>query len=394
MLCGPPYWVADCRLMRTDFRQMSSAAGHSLHRMVIVCLTLVATGCAADPRPGNLRTVSTTSEPTRDDRHSVTVVPTWAAIDGTGNWQFTLRIWASKGRMAEIPERIVRKLTGDLDGLDPAEKQLLADRIADFFADDDSLEEVTFRFVDDPANELFRFEDRTDFNGIVQQSFSLPAARAEEIAREQEASDGWLTIEAGYRDVKGQGRIKLLASSGRSVVTDIDDTIKITEILKGRAAVLRNTFLKKFEAVPGMRDRYAAYGDGVDFHYVSGGPWQLYRALAHFLIDESGFPKGTFHMKSVPKNLAASETWLAWFNLVSGDYTVKHKQAEITALIEACPDRRFVLIGDSGERDPEIFAAIREQFPDRIDEIMIRDVRGDADVPGSSRLHNMTVIPP
>ena len=324
----------------------------------------------------------------------MTVVPTWAAVDSTGSWHFTLRIWASKARATEIPEWAVRKLTDDLDGLDPAEKQLLANRVADFFADDDSLEEVTFRFVGDPANELFKFEERTDFNGIVQQSFSLPIARAQEIAWKQGASDGWLTIEAGYRDVKGQGRIKLLAPSGRSVVTDIDDTIRITEILKGRATVLRNTFLKAFEAVPGMRDRYAAYGNGVDFHYVSGAPWQLYRVLAQFLIEESGFPEGTFHMKNVPKNLAELDTWRAWRNLVSGDFTVLHKKAEITALIKACPDRRFILIGDSGEMDPEIFAAVRDEFPDQIEEILIRDIRGDAGVPGSSRLHNMTVIPP
>lgn len=389
--------------MRAHTPRLSSSAGSPEYRagagrgllgMVLIWLALILTGCAAGPGPGDPRTASTASEPIPDNRRSVTVVPTWAAVDGTGSWHFTLRIWASKARTAEVPEWVVRSLTDDLDGLDPAEKRLLALRVADFFADDDSLEEVTFRFVDDPANELFRFEDRTDFNGILQQSFSLPAARAEEIARAQGAGDGWLTIEAGYRDVKGQGSVKLLAASGRSVVTDIDDTIKITEILKGRAAVLRNTFLKTFQAVPGMRDRYKAYGDGVDFHYVSGGPWQLYRALANFLIDESGFPKGTFHMKNVPKNLAASETWLAWFNLASGDYTVEHKKAEITALIKACPDRQFILIGDSGEKDPEIFAAVREQFPDRIEEIMIRDVRGDADVPGSSRLHNMTVIPP
>ena len=324
----------------------------------------------------------------------MTVVPTWAAIDSTGNWQFMLRIWASKARTTELPEWAVRKLTGDLDGLDPAEKQLLANRVADFFADDNSLEAVSFRFVDDPANELFSFEERTDFNGIVQQGFSLPAARAQEIARTQGASDGWLTIEAGYRDVRGQGRIKLLAPSGRSVVSDIDDTIRITEILEGRAAVLRNTFLKAFEAVPGMRDRYAAYGRDVDFHYVSGAPWQLYRALAQFLIDESGFPEGTFHMKNVPKNLAEAETWRAWVDLVSGDFTAKHKKAEITALIKACPDRRFILIGDSGEMDPEIFAAVRDEFPDQIEEILIRDVRGDAHGPATSRLHNMTIIPP
>ena len=99
-------------------------------------------------------------------------------------------------------------------------------------------------------------------------------------------------------------------------------------------------------------------------------------------------------MKNVPKNLAELDTWRAWRTLVSGDFTVLHKKAEITALIKACPDRRFILIGDSGEMDPEIFAAVRDEFPDQIEEILIRDVRGDAGVPGSSRLHNMTVIPP
>ena len=99
-------------------------------------------------------------------------------------------------------------------------------------------------------------------------------------------------------------------------------------------------------------------------------------------------------MKNVPKNMAEPETWRAWRYLIAGDYTIEHKKAEITALINACPDRRFILIGDSGEMDPEIFATVRDEFPDRIEEILIRDVRGDALEPGSSRLHNMTVIPP
>ena len=187
MRCGTPCRVADCRRMRADTQRSSSSAGSAVSRAlagrgllgtVLIWLALVLTGCAAGPRPDDPRTASTASEPIHDNRRSVTVVPTWAAVDSTGSWHFTLRIWASKARTAEIPEWVVRKLTGDLDGLDPAEKQLLAERVADFFADDDSLEEVTFRFVGDPANELFRFEDRTDFNGIVQQSFSLPVARA------------------------------------------------------------------------------------------------------------------------------------------------------------------------------------------------------------------------
>ena len=403
MRCGMSCRFTGCRRPSAGTQRSSGCsvsatcralAGHVLLVVALISLVLNVTACAAHPRSDDPPKASATSEPVDADRRSVTVVPTWAAIDSTGNWQFMLRIWASKARTTELPEWAVRKLTGDLDELDPAEKQLLANRVADFFADDNSLEAVSFRFVDDPANELFSFEERTDFNGIVQQGFSLPAARAQEIARTQGASDGWLTIEAGYRDVRGQGRIKLLAPTGRSVVSDIDDTIRITEILEGRAAVLRNTFLKAFEAVPGMRDRYAAYGRDVDFHYVSGAPWQLYRALARFLIDESGFPEGTFHMKNVPKNLAEAETWRAWVDLGSGEFTAKHKKAEITALIKACPDRRFILIGDSGEMDPEIFAAVRDEFPDQIEEILIRDVRGDAHGPATSRLHNMTIIPP
>ena len=51
----------------------------------------------------------------------------------------------------------------------------------------------------------------------------------------------------------------------------------------------------------------------------------------------------------------------------------------------------FVLIGDSGERDPEVFATVRKQHPVQIIEIRIRDVRGDADK-NPQRLQAMTVI--
>ena len=199
MRSGKPHGVADCRRMRADMQRTSSSGGsaesraldgRSLLATVLVWLALAIAGCAAGPEPDHTSTPPTAFEPVHDNRRSLTVVPTWAAVDSTGSWHFTLRIWASKVRTVEIPEWLVRELTGDLDGLDPAEKELLAKRAADFFADDDSLEEVTFRFVADPANELFRFERRTDFNGIVQQSFSLPVARAEEIARKQGATDG------------------------------------------------------------------------------------------------------------------------------------------------------------------------------------------------------------
>ena len=266
---------------------------------------------------------------------------------------FQFADWASKERRAEIPEWAVRILADDTDGLDDQEKRLLAERVADFLADNDFGEEVTFRFVGDPANETFHFDgERTDFNGIVRKSLFLPDQRAREIAQRQTATNDWLVLEARYRDVVGTGRIKLLRPDGVSVVSDIDDTIRVTDIPAGRAVVLRNTFLRPFVAVPGMGERYRGYGRQVDFHYVSGGPWQLYRVLAPFLITESGFPAGTFHMKNVPTHPASPESWRAWRDLVADDATVNHKKDEIGALIRACPGRQFILIGDSGGEGP------------------------------------------
>jgi phosphatidate phosphatase APP1 len=42
------------------------------------------------------------------------------------------------------------------------------------------------------------------------------------------------------------------------------------------------------------------------------------------------------------------------------------------------PKRRFILVGDSGEKDPEIYGALARSQPGRIVGIFIRDVTGDA----------------
>jgi hypothetical protein len=76
--------------------------------------------------------------------------------------------------------------------------------------------------------------------------------------------------------------------------------------------------------------------------------------------------------------------------LFTGESTEDHKKNEIMALIEACPGRHMILIGDSGEKDPEIFEWIRNKYPSRIDEILIRDVHK---LPKSPRLKGMTIIP-
>lgn len=51
-----------------------------------------------------------------------------------------------------------------------------------------------------------------------------------------------------------------------------------------------------------------------------------------------------------------------------------HKENAIRHILETYPDLRFVLVGDSGQRDPEIYSHILREYPSRVLGIYIRDV--------------------
>jgi phosphatidate phosphatase APP1 len=111
---------------------------------------------------------------------------------------------------------------------------------------------------------------------------------------------------------------------------------------------------------------------GVVFHYLSASPWQLYGPLAEFRRAE-GFPAGLFHLKLFRLK---DSTALDLFGSQE-----RYKSGVIERILADFPDRRFILVGDSGEQDPEIYAAAARKHPDQVVRIFIRDageVGGDA----------------
>jgi hypothetical protein len=162
------------------------------------------------------------------------------------------------------------------------------------------------------------------------------------------------------------GAIFPLEAEGLSVISDIDDTIKITEV-RDKEATLRNTFLREFQPVPGMAEIYQnlARAHGAAFHYISASPWQLYEPLAGF-VASNGFPGGTFELKAF--------RWKSrkFFSLFASPE--KYKPGVIEPLLKQFPQRKFILIGDSGERDPEIYGTLARKFPEQITQVYIRDV--------------------
>jgi hypothetical protein len=164
------------------------------------------------------------------------------------------------------------------------------------------------------------------------------------------------------------GAVQLIEEEGISVISDIDDTIKISNVLD-KEELLANTFLREFRPVPGMVERYRQWHQqGAAFHYVTGSPWQLYPSLEKF-IEKEGFPRGSFAMR----NFRLKDASLIDFLTSSHDYKV----TTIDALLKRYPKRHFILVGDSGEQDPEVYGEIARRYPQQVAAIYIHNVSGE-----------------
>lgn len=196
-----------------------------------------------------------------------------------------------------------------------------------------------------------------------------------------ELEPGWHTVDFaavdGDREVNARGRVVLPDPASRiGVISDIDDTVLQTGMTDGLKAVQR-TLLRDAHGrkpVPGTPSLYRGLARGTGgrpestFFYVSSGPWNLYDMLVQFL-GVRGFPRGPLFMtdwRPGRVDPAARK---------SGKENPGHKRARIRRILDAYPELSFVLIGDSGERDAEIYQEFLESDPDRIDVAFIRDVQ-------------------
>jgi hypothetical protein len=182
-----------------------------------------------------------------------------------------------------------------------------------------------------------------------------------------EGTPPWVELEVVMP--RGDGRrfaawSQLLPDDGVSLVSDIDDTIKITHVLDQRE-MLANTFLRPYRAVPGMAEAYRRFAEqGVAFHYVSASPLPLLGALSE-LATREGFPRGSLALRPF--------RWVDGTAIELLEPSEAYKTETIAAIVESFERRAFVLVGDTGERDPEIYAAIARRFPDRVRSIWLRD---------------------
>ena len=159
------------------------------------------------------------------------------------------------------------------------------------------------------------------------------------------------------------------------IISDMDDTVLQTGATDFWGMVRRTVFEDVHARLPfeGVAAFYRALQRGPDngldgdvrnpIFYVSSSPWNLYSLLTEFL-DLHNVPPGPIFLRDLG---------------VDRDKFIKaghheHKLEQIEGLLGLYPDLPFILIGDSGQEDPEIYRQAVADFPGRIRAIYIRDV--------------------
>ena len=198
--------------------------------------------------------------------------------------------------------------------------------------------------------------------GYVEATFDVP-----------DLDPGWhqvtfgITSEPGYST---QGRLLVIDPGAHlGVVSDIDDTIIHTGLTRVVEVIRTSLFVHEHDRleIPGASELYRALVAGADgraqFFYVSTGAWNLHSVIERFLAKHR-FPEGPVLMT----DWGPSGAWLF------REASVIVKTRVITELFKEHPDFRWVLIGDSGQDDPEAYAAVARAYPERVHAVYIRDV--------------------
>lgn len=201
----------------------------------------------------------------------------------------------------------------------------------------------------------------------AEQAFSSPIQRVEVE----------LLDPAGEEPVVEQGEVVVRSPDARFlVISDLDDTVVITGATNF-LAMARATFLGNARSrtpFPGVGALYKALVDGHSGQdrnqllFISRSPWNLYDLFDQF-FDLQGIPTG---------RVLCLRDWGFSLEGLTRAHTKGYKFGIIQRVLRLEPDLPVILVGDSGQKDPEIYEAISNEFPGRILGAFIRNVTHSA----------------
>ncbi|KAL1412175.1 hypothetical protein Q8F55_003185 [Vanrija albida] len=174
---------------------------------------------------------------------------------------------------------------------------------------------------------------------------------------------------ASLSPIEATSVMRIAPARGVRILTDLDDTIKHSDILGGVREVFRNVFCRPNDelAVPGTAGLYneleAAGASGLDI--VSNSPFELGPVIKDFLA-----------MNSFPEYYTLTLKLYDGRSIVSSLFEGpgQRKRPGILRVMDAFKDTRYLLFGDSGEQDMETYVRVAVERPHQVAGIFIRDV--------------------
>jgi phosphatidate phosphatase APP1 len=165
-------------------------------------------------------------------------------------------------------------------------------------------------------------------------------------------------------------------AAGFGVISDLDDTViqsHVTDFLRAARTVLLENARTRLP-FPGVSAFYRALARGTAAHggehaapnpifYVSSSPWNLHDMIADFMAVQR-IPVGPLLLRDWDVNAA----------MLGAGRHHGHKGKLVREILDAFPALPFILVGDSGEQDPEIYGAVVRDYPGRVLAVYIRNV--------------------
>ena len=290
--------------------------------------------------------------------------PTYAHLsEGGSEWLVPIHGWIFEPETNSFLRRAALNELRDRLELDPeAEETKIFESRVRWLLVDNERDKVVSVTIGDKSHPL----GASGEDGRFMKTLRFPVDEIRRLAPEGRIEFRAVLPEGDERTFAGS--VWLVEPEGLSVISDIDDTVKITEVTD-KTKLIRNTFFREFAAVDGMAPLYRKWAaQGAVFHFVSSSPWQLYEPLRE-LMNESGFPEAAWHLKPFRVKDVSARSLFA-------DPT-EYKLTTIEKVLKAFPQRWFILVGDSGEKDPEIYGELARRHPEQIEAIYIRDVTGE-----------------
>ena len=209
---------------------------------------------------------------------------------------------------------------------------------------------------DEPVDNLVGAKLTTDNFGIFQMSLVTPY------------KPSYIAVSSDIdASILQTTTVEIVESTGISIITDIDDTIRKTGVLGDKRDVFRNIFSKPYSSceIAGVCGWYQEMHDvyKCPIHYVSNSPWQIFNVVSGFM-DYFGFPVTSIHLRQYSGNLVSSFT----------QPSAERKRPSLVSLLQEFPDRKFILVGDTGEQDLEAYLSLLPHFSPQIVAIYLRVV--------------------